>query len=59
MVFKEPRSHAEAISIKQRADALKLAAQALDYCKIEPDTSAKLRRIAEQMMDAYRSASFT
>lgn len=59
MVFKEPHNHAEAIRIEQRADALILAAHALDNCKIEPDTSAKLRPIAEQMMDAYHRASFT
>ncbi len=55
-MFKEPRNHTEAISIGQRRDALIKAADALDYCKVEPDTSGKLRRIARQMDDAIRAA---
>lgn len=59
MKFEEPRTHMEAIRIEERADALVLAARTLDCYKIEPDTSAKLKRIAAQMMDAYQRASFT
>lgn len=58
-MFKQPRTRAEAISIGQRRDALINAAYALDYCKIEPDMSAKLKRIAKQMHAALEAAGLS
>jgi hypothetical protein len=59
VVFKQPRTKSEVISAGQRRDALIDAARALDYCKIEPETSAKLKRIAKQMNDAIEAAVLT
>lgn len=59
MVFKQPQTRAEAISRAQQRDALVGAARVLDDCKVEPDTSGKLKRIAEQMDAAIQAAALS
>lgn len=58
-MFKQPRNRSEAISIGQRRAALIIAAQALEYCKVEPDISATLRLLAQQMENAIVAAGVT
>jgi hypothetical protein len=56
MVFKQPRTYSEIKSRRQQRDALIRAAFVLDDCKIESDTSAKLKRLAEQMNNSIQAA---